>query len=125
MLLWLKARPTVVAHEKSAISKKGNALRTWEWIIDDGELRALRRMVEDGVAGTAQRRNDDGSMVMVAWDVAQQRALALQRARERKALADANKQLAVQTSWPRVYLPAAKPVGMQTHAPYMHEPARW
>lgn len=120
--LVLTASPVVVAQEKTR-RINDRLSRDWEWLIDPDQRHVLHELVRQGMAGTAHRRGEDG-FVLLAWDVAMQRAAAqeaqMARAAEVKTAIDEMPRYAS-----RLYRPPARPVGMRTHAPYAYEPARW
>ncbi|HET6926032.1 MAG TPA: hypothetical protein VFI48_04175 [Hyphomicrobiaceae bacterium] len=88
-------------------------------------MATLRLAVADGLAGTAQRRQDGGQFVLMAWLVtAQEKAAEAARA-ERMRRAKERLYPVPEGFTPRIYLPAARMTSGRTHVPYAHEPAAW
>lgn len=120
MTLTLTAQPQIVAREI------GDGLGAhWDWQIDKADVSTLRMAMADGLVGTAQRRDPGGQFVLLAWNVGAQLEAAKPRQAAREERVLRQMLLAPEGYTPRVYKPPRGPVGMPTHAPYMHEPMRW
>jgi hypothetical protein len=111
----LTAKPSIVAR---AIASG------WEWPdMTEDDVNIFRLAVAQGLVGTAQRRDDGGAFVLIAWSIEAQKNAAMLAAAERKTVAAERARPKEDGPTPRVYRAPAKPSAMPTHVPY--EPAHW
>lgn len=117
MTLSLSAHPTIVARETGP--------GRWDWLLEADDVATLRMALADGLVGTAQRRENGGAFVLLAWNTGAQRAVAEEGVKVRKQRREEMLYPAPEGYTPRIYLPRARAVACRTVLPYAHEPAAW